>query len=239
MFEDLQILLKPQYRQLWTDYCRYLDMGWQRFSDNRFAPTEKHEQLRLLEKAIRKDFPLPENLLARLQQQFVTHNLSLYLLLEPLSAWRYLATGKTPDTDAAISEIVQRVTAPAARLLMVLNDEGPSTYLPTTSWLTAVFLENAIVQKLPLIKNLKRSPKQWLNKLGGLLKNAYVLLSIVRSKHLKFKAALQLNTMRLRLQKKQNSKQAETDGLDRIAIFLYSIYQFITVRKHTTEKKGI
>lgn len=239
MFEDLQVLLKPKYRQLWTDYCRYLNMGWQRFAGTRFETAEKYEQLRLLEKAIRRDFPLSSNLLACLQRQFVVHNLSLYLLLEPLSAWRYLASGKAPDTDAAVSEIVQRAVSPAARLLMVLNDEGPSTYLPMTSWLTAMFLENAVEQKLPLIKNLKRSPKQWQNKFGGLLKNAFVLLAIVRSKRLKFRAALQLNTMRVRLNKKQSSKQVKTDALDRIKIFLYSLYQFITVRKRTTTKRGI
>ncbi|MBR1825097.1 MAG: hypothetical protein IJ770_00725 [Alphaproteobacteria bacterium] len=239
MFEDLQVLLKPQHHRLWIDYCSYLNMGWQRFAGNRFDMQEKFTQLRLLENAIRRDFPVSENLLARLQKQFVAENLSLYLLLEPLSSWRYLASGKAPDSDAAISEIVQRAVSPAARLLMVLNDENPSTYLPMTSWLTAMFLKQAVTDKSSLLKNMKRTPKQWGRKFDGLLKNAFVLLGIVHSTRLKFRIAMLLNTMRLSVRNMQNNKQVKTDFLDRIKIFLYSIYQFITIRKRSTTKKGI
>ena len=239
MFEDFQVLLKPQYHQLWADYCRYLELGWQRFLCRCFNADEKEKQLRLLEKAIRRDFPISANLLARLQKQFINENLSLYLLLEPLSAWRHLTAEKTPVSDASASEIIQRTLSPAARLLMVLNNESPSTYLPMTSWLTAFFLMRLIQQKSPFLKNMKHTPKQWAKKLDGLLKNAFVLLGIVRSKRLKFRIALCLNTLQSYVYDLRSNQQRKTDFLDRMKIFLYSMYQFIVIRRRTTTKKGI
>ena len=236
MFEDLQYLLKPKYHALWADYCRYLDLGWQHFNDTCYATQTKYEQLRLLEAAIRRDFPLKENLLARLQQHFLAENLSLYLLLDPLTAWRYAASGKIPESETALTEIVQRAVSPAARLLMVLNDENPSTYLPMTSFLTARFLEQLQMQKSPFVQKIKRSKKQWSRKYEGLLKNAFVLLGIVNSKRLKFKAAIVLNKMKLRI---SDNKQASTEFLDRVKIVCYSVIQFITVRKRTTTPKGM
>lgn len=239
MFEDLQYLLKPKYHILWADYCRYLDLGWQHFNNAACSTPTKYEQLRLLETAIRRDFPLKNNLLARLQQHFVAENLSLYLLLDLLTAWRYTASGKIPESETALTEIVQRAVAPAARLLMVLNDENPSTYLPMTSFLTALFTEWLQTQKSPLLQGLKRSKKQWCRKYDGLLKNAFVLLGIVNSKRLKFKLAIMLNTMKVKIQKILNNKQPTAELLDRIKIFWYAVYQFVTVRKRTTTQKGL
>ncbi len=236
MFEDLQMLLKPQYHQLWADYCHYLEMGWKRFESKRFSAVEKNNQLRLLEKAIRHDFPLSANFLARLQKQFVAENLSLYLLLEPLGAWRYAAT---EEKLSAKTDIILQSVAPAARLLMVLNDENPSTYLPMTSCLTAVFFAKAVRNKYPFFKISQYSSKQWSKKLDGLLKNSFILLQIIRSKRLKFKIAILLNTLQIWEKKLQNNKQAEIDVLDRMKIFLYSIYQFITIRRRTITKRGI
>ena len=239
MFEDLQYLLKPKYHALWADYCRYLELGWQHFNDANRTTTTKYEQLRLLETAVRREFALKNNLLARLQRHFVTENLSLYLLLDPLSAWRYAASGKRPETETALTEIVQRAVAPAARLLMVLNDENPSTYLPMTSFLTALFLERLQMQKSSLIQKLRLSPNQGYRKYEGLLKNAFVVLGIVSSLRLKFKMAIVLNKMKVRIQKILKNKQRTTEVLDRIKIFCYSAYQFITVRKRTTTQKGL
>lgn len=239
MFEDLQYLLKPKYHALWADYCCYLELGWQHFNDANRTTATKYEQLRLLETAIRRDFPLKENLLARLQRHFVAENLSLYLLLDPLSAWHYAASGKTPESETALTEIVQRAVAPAARLLMVLNDENPSTYLPMTSFLTALFLERLQTQKSPLLQSVKRSKKQWCRKYDGLLKNAFVLLGIVSSKRLKFKLATVLNTMKVQIGKILNNKQPTAELLDRVKIFWYAVFQFITVRRRTTTQKGL
>ena len=182
MFEDWGKILKPQYRPLWCDYCLFLQLGWEHFFDAAELSGIKSEQIKLLERAIRKDFPLKDSLLGRLQKAFVTENLSLYLLLEPLQVWRWLASiGKT-ETEVKVSEIIGRLMSPAARMLMVLSDENPSTYLPMTSLLTAHFLQKELEYKSELLSKVKRTRRFWFGKLRGLLKNAFVILAVVKSK---------------------------------------------------------
>ncbi len=239
MFENFDKILKPQYRPLWHDYCRYLQLGWEHFFNNDESAAVKSEQIKLLERAIRKDFPLKDTLLGRLQRAFVAENLSLYLLLEPLQAWQWAAAiGKT-ETEARVSEIMGRLVSPAARMMMVLSDENPSTYLPMTSLLTARWLLGELEHKSELLSKVKKTRRFWFGKLRGLLKNAFVILAVVKAKKLKFKLAKELNTLAMMTDKLQNNKQPRPEGLDRIKIFLYSCYQFMTIRKRTTQTKGV
>lgn len=239
MFEKFKILLKSKYDVLWIDYCHYLDLGWQHFIKKNLAEDIKYEQLRLLEKAIRRDFIIKKNLLARLQKFFIAENLSLYLLLEPLQAWRYLTADSCPYSKDAVVEVVQRAVSPAARLLMVLNEQHPSTYLPMTTFFTAYFFYCERMQKSPFLKNIKYSEKRWYNVLSGLLRDSSVLLEIVSSKRLKFILAMEINTLKIKLRKALKHQQLSLDLLDRLKIAVYSIIQFITVRKRMVMKKGL
>ena len=238
MFEDLEKILKPQYRPLWRDYCRFLQLGREHFFGGESAAL-KTERIRLLERAIRKDFPLKNTLLGRLQKAFVAENLSLYLLLEPLQAWQWAAAVRKTETEARVSEIIGRIAAPAARMLMVLSDESPSTYLPMTSLLTARWLLSELEHKSELLAKVKKTRRFWFGKLRGLLKNAFVILAVVKSKSLKFKLAKELNTLVVMSEKLQNNKQPRPERLDRIKIFLYSCYQFMTIKRRTTQTKGV
>lgn len=239
MFEEWGKLLKPRYRPLWADYCRYLRLGQQHFFEVSKAAELKTEQIKLLERAIRKEFPVPNTLLKRLQRAFVEENLSLYLLLEPLQAWRRLALNRPTETEAQISEIITCLAAPAVRLLMVLNDENPSTYLPMTSLFSARYLLGELEYKSPLLAKVKKTRRFWYGKLRGLLKNAFVVLTVIKSKRLKFMLATELNRTALQADKAQNNKQQKIELLDRIKIFLYSCYQFVMIKRRTTETKGI
>lgn len=236
---DIKLLLPlvaAQKRHVLELYFAYWQLGWQHFLKNNLSSTTKEEQIRLLEKAIRKDFPLKNNLLAKLQQAFVAENLSLYLLLDLLSAWKYLANEAEIKTEAQLSDIIGYAASPLARMIMALNNEVPSTYLPMQSLLCAMMWYNLTEQKSPLLQKIKLSAKQKNSKLNGLLQNAAVLLAIVSRKRLKFQMALLLNRLNIIL---QNNKQAQTSILDELKIFLYSIWQFIMVRKRTLTQKGI
>jgi hypothetical protein len=237
MFDDYKILLQPRYYALWQDYCHYLETGWRRFGGNLFDTPTKNEQLRLLETAVRKDFVLKNTLLSRLQKAFVVENLSLYLLLEPIQAWRYLSASKKADSESRIAEVVGKFTAPAARMLCVLNEETPSAYLPLTAMLSLDMFLNWNEWKSDLPKNFARSDKKQNEKLVGLWKNAFVLLEIVNSKRLKFKLAGLLRRQQLNIQRRFNNKQPQIDFLDRIDIFLYSLYWFIIIPKRTLKQK--
>jgi hypothetical protein len=178
-------------------------------------------------------------MISRLQQYFVTENLSLYLLIDPLLAWRYPAADKQPTSETQLSDIIGYETSPLARLLMVLNNENPSTYLPMQSLLAVLIYSDMFQNKHPVLKNIKLSKRQRLSKLKGLLKNAGILLSIVRSKRLKYRAAILLNTASILADKYEKNQQFRIDFLDVLRIYLYSIIQFLFVRKRTVTKKGI
>lgn len=236
---DIKLLLPlvaAPKRHVLELYFAYWQLGWQHFSKNNLSPTTKEKQIRLLEKAIRKDFPLKHNLLAKLQQAFVAENLSLYLLLDLLSAWKYLANEAEIKTEAQLSDIIGYAASPLARMIMALNNEVPSTYLPMQSLLCAMMWYNLSKQKSPLLQKIKLSAKQKNSKLNGLLQNAAVLLAIISRKKLKFQMALLLNRLNIIM---QNNKQAKLCALDELKIFLYSVYQFMVVRKRTLTQKGI
>ena len=239
MFEEYKKILKSEYHLLWDDYCRYLSLGQDRFAAANKSEKLKQEELRLLEKAILKDFPLTDTLLACLQKAFIKHNLSLYLLLEPLQAWQRLALDKGTITEDQITEVVSRLASPAARMLMVLNDENPSTYLPITALLTAQFMIEAVQSDSAFSHKIKKKRRFWLGKIRGLLDNASVILTVVNSKRLKYLLALRLNVLAVQIVNMQNNKQYRSEWLDRVKIFLYSLYQFIVIRKRTTQTKGL
>ncbi|MBP5215599.1 MAG: hypothetical protein J6039_03470, partial [Alphaproteobacteria bacterium] len=88
---NLQNLLKKEYHDLWRNYEDFAELGLAHFFRAAVNPEVKKQQLDFLEKAIRKDFVVQDNKLAKLQRAFVKENLSLYLLLDFLPVWRRLA----------------------------------------------------------------------------------------------------------------------------------------------------
>ena len=239
MFEYLTSLLKQEYQGLWLDYCAYIQLGWKHFFYECKSPTVNRDKLRLLDKAIRKDIPLPDNLLRRLQQKFVTNNISIYLLLEPLQAWRYISDMHASFSEQQISEIINYSVAPAARLLMVLNDQPPSTYMPMTSYLHALYLLKLINEKSCELKEIKRSKKKQYKKIQGLLNEAHILLSVVNRKKLKWKLAFKFNELQVQINHIINNKQTNFSLLDRVKIFLYSCMQFILIRHRSVTTRGL
>lgn len=234
-----KILVKPVHYSLIDDYFRYLQIGLAHYAKENISTETKKQKLELLEKALRRDFPYKNSLIARLQQHFIKENLSLYLLLDPLYAWKYPATGKIPTNEAQISEFGNLFISPFARLIMALYDENPGTYMPLSSLFSALFLSDVFQGNLPFDIRLKLSKRQKISKLKGLLKNAGVILSVVKSKRLKFKLALALNQTRIMIKKYENNKQRKITLIDNIAVFLYSCWQFITIKHKTIEKNKI
>jgi len=240
MFEaQLNKLIPEKNILLLGLYLQYLDLGAKHFSRQNITPQTKLEQITLLEKAIRKDFPLQKNILARLQKMFVAENLSLYLLLDPLIAWRYLANGKSIKSEKQAADVVGYLASPLARMIMVLNNENPSTYLAMTSLLSLLYFQQIFADKSFIPYAVKWGNKRKTEYLRGLLKNATILLQIVQSKRLKFRLAILFNRLRLQINNRQNNKQAKMGLLDELRIFAYSIYQFVVIRHRTLSKKGI
>lgn len=235
----LSKLVGRRYITLAICYERYLTLGWQHFGNSRLPCEVRKRKLELLERAIRKDCVLKNSIIGKLQALFLQHNLSLSLLLDPMYGWRYLAADKLPTTEAQASEIITAVTMPAARLVMALYDETPSTYIPVSSLLSFFVFLAMFESKNPFLQKVKIRLKQKESKLSGLLKNSKVILAIVSSFRVKFRMAMAFNTAQLLGKNFKNNQQKIPSVLDYIVIFLYSTGQILTVRKRTTTKKGI
>lgn len=236
---NCKTIVKPQYRKLVADYLLYWKKGWQHFSNPRISSSLRLQKLALLERAIRKDCPLPDHLLTRLQKSFLQENLSLSLLIEPLTAWRYLALDRVPSSEKQATEILQTALTPLARLLMALDDENPSTYLPMTSLLLIFVLLSMFVHQDNFLLKAKFYKRQKDSKLKGLFKNARVILPVLKSHRLKFKLAVMLNTAQIFIRRFQNNEQLHLAFLDYFRIILYSLIQFFFIKRKTITKQGI
>ena len=232
-------LAAKEYQPLVADYLTFLETGRRHFSNSKIPTALRLEKLRLLEKALRKTCPLPQSLIAKLQQQFLQKNISISLLIEPLSVWRYIAADKTPTSGAQISEIFNRLMSPLARLILVSYDENPSTYLPLTSLFILLFLQENFEKNQDIIKKAKMSKRQKESRLKGLYKSAKVILSLVKSKRLKFMLALWLNKADLQTKQFINNKQHKPTFLDCTRIFLYSLWQFAVIKRKSVNNEGI
>ncbi len=232
-------LARRKYRPLIIDYIKFLQMGWRDFGNVDISPEIRQEKLNLLDRALRKDCTLKTGLIYRLQQNFLQENLSISMLLEPLSAWRWLASGKKPDSELQAVEIINRMLAPLARLFLALEDENPSTYQPMTALLVLICWQEMLGENNDFLRSLKLKKKQKNNRLDGLYKTASVILRVIKSKRLKFRLAILLNTANIHSFLLKNNKQQKLSVLDYLRIFLYSTLQFLLVRKKTVDKKGI
>ena len=235
----LTSLVPAENLELWQNYLKFINLGKNRFFYENNKTSVKEEKLRLLEKAIRRDLPISDNVLSRLQQGFLQENLSVSLLSDWLIVWRYTATLPLPLNEKRLSDIIGYSASPLARMIIALNNENPSIYLPFSSFVSAFLFLMMEAEKSDLLKGARWSRKQKSSKLKGWLKNSKILLSVIRSKRLKFKTALLLNRLKIYEQAFQNNKQYKIGFLDEVRIFLYSIWQFMTIRYKSVAVKGV
>ena len=220
-------------------YLRYLHFGRVHYTETNITPQVKTEKIRLLETAVRHGYRIENSLIYRLQQEFVRENLSLYLLLEPLATWRYLATQKLPESETQLTDVLGNISSPLARFLMALNDETPSTYFPIQSLITALILLQMFQQKDVFLQKIKWRKNGKVSKLKGLLKDGFTVLSVVKSKKLKYRLAVLLNKAYVLTEKFAKNKQPTIEILDAVRIFLYSTTQVVFIKKRTITKREL
>ena len=89
---DLLTSLIPNEKQaLWELYLKFLDAEIKRFEFEKDKTAIKEEKLRLLEKVLRRNNAVKNNIITELQNGFISENLSLSLLTDWLVVWRYSA----------------------------------------------------------------------------------------------------------------------------------------------------
>lgn len=239
LIDNLLSLIPAEKHSLWRDYTNFIELGRARFAYEEDKTDFKEEKIRLLEKAVRRDLGGSKNILSRLQKDFIKENLSISLLTDWLVVWRYTATMPLPLSERRLSDIIGYAASPLARMIMALNNENPSVYLPFSSLISAVLFLQAEEEGYKLFKGCKWSAKQKRGKLKGWLKNSRVLLNVVKSKRLKFKMALLLNRLDFYERTRSNNQQRHTTFLDEMRIFLYSIWQFVTIPHKSVKIKGL
>lgn len=240
MLIDLLTSLIPNEKQaLWELYLKFLDAEIKRFEFEKDKTAIKEEKIRLLEKVLRCNNLAKNNIIAELQKGFINENLSVSLLTDWLVVWRYSAITEPPLNEKRISDIIAAAASPLARMIMALNNENPSIYLPFSSLVSAVLFLYITHNDYPILKGCKWRLSQRRSKLKGWLKNADVLLNVVSSKRLKFKIALLINRLKIYQYAFQNNKQCKIGVLDEIKIILYSVWQFMTVRHKSVIIRGL
>ena len=123
--------------------------------------------------------------------------------------------------------------------MLVLDNENPSTYQPLTSLLVLLFLQEAFNNNSNFVKKAKISKRQRESRLNGLYKSAKVILALLKTKRLKFRLAILLNTANLHTRLFKNNEQRKLTFLDYLAIFLYSSVQFFFIKRKSVNNKGI
>ncbi|MBQ4400099.1 MAG: hypothetical protein II830_02245 [Alphaproteobacteria bacterium] len=237
---DLLTSLIPNEKQaLWKLYLNFLYAETKRFEFEKSKVAIKEEKIRLLEKVLRCNTLAKNNIIAELQKGFINENLSVSLLTDWLVVWRYSAITEPPLNEKRISDIIGTAASPLARMIMALNNENPSIYLPFSSLVSAVLFLYIKHNNHPILKGCKWRLSQQLSKLKGWLKNAEILLNVVSSKRLKFKIALLINRLKIFQQAFQNNKQYQIGILDEIKIILYSVWQFMTIRHKSVIIRGL
>ena len=237
---DLLTSLIPNEKQaLWKLYLNFLYAETKRFEFEKCKVAIKEEKIRLLEKVLRCNNLAKNNIIAELQKGFINENLSVSLLTDWLVVWRYSAITEPPLNEKRISDIIGTSASPLARMIMALNNENPSIYLPFSSLVSAVLFLYIKHNNYPMLKGCKWRLSQQRSKLKGWLKNAEILLNVVSSKRLKFKIALLINRLKIFQQAFQNNKQYQIGILDEIKIILYSVWQFMTIRHKSVIIRGL
>lgn len=239
LIDMLTSLLPTEKRELWQLYRQFIKVGNKNFCFEENREDIKKEKLRLLEKAIYRDYQTSLNVLARLKQKFKVEGLSESLLIDWLVVWKYTSALQPPLNEKRLSDIIGYAASPTARMIMALNNENPSVYLPFCSLVSAILFLQLTNERSPLLQGAKWSLKQRRSKLKGWLKNARVLLNVVGSRRLKFYLALLINRLNMYERAFQNNKQCKIGILDKVKIFLYSIWQFVMVRHKSFEIKGM
>ena len=119
-------LVPAKDRELFRAYIFYLFLLLRRGMHRRGLHPKSFN---LLYRAVSRTWP-GRTLLGFLQKEFITRNLSLSLLLEPLDGFEWLSKNRYPLEFSAASPIWLQVISPFSRLVAVLNNQTPPFYQP-------------------------------------------------------------------------------------------------------------
>lgn len=207
-----------------------------------------------------------------IRKKFINENLSFTLLTDLLTAFRQDAKDFKYETWNQLVEYCKYSAAPVGRFMLAIHDESPSTYLPATSLCVALQIVNHIQDAKYDAKLLKRVyiPNEFFKKFGvkpsdlnknqmtpefrnlinammqkvkGLIKEANVLPSIVKSRRLRMEIGviLSLTNSMVKILEKDDilSYEVKLSKTDWIKAFINGILKGFFTKPETLTTKGL
>ena len=208
----------------------------------------------------------------KLRRDFISENLSFSLLTDLLTAFRQDARNYKYETWGQLVEYCRWSAAPVGRFMLALHNENPSTYLPGTSLCVALQIQNHLqdlkydakllkrvyipvdmmkkygVKTSDLLKDretpqLNRLKKDILQKVQGLIKEADILLSIVKSRRLRMELGVILSLTVIMLKKLEKgdvlAKEIKFSKLDWFKATLQGMGRGLLTKRKTLTTKGL
>lgn len=209
------MLVKPELKPLVTAYYRAARLADDTADNPALSEAQKLERLEHMEAVFlgrEEDSGLPE--IAALRDIFRQENLDSSLYCDLLEAFRRDARNIQPEIWEQLLDYCKYSAAPVGRFMLAIHDENPSTYLPAASLCAVLQIVNHLQDLKYDAATLKRFylPKELMahyqvsnddllqpytcsqlklllaeisQKLRGVLADAAVLPSIIRSRRLK------------------------------------------------------
>ena len=207
-----------------------------------------------------------------LRRDFIGENLSFSLLTDLLTAFRQDARNYKYETWGQLVEYCRWSAAPVGRFMLALHDENPSTYLPGTALCVALQIQNHLQDlkydakllkrvyipsdmlkeygiKVRDLSNDRETPqlsqlkKAILQKVQGLIKEAEILPSIVKSRRLRMELGVILSLTVIMVKKLEKgdvlAKEIKFSKFDWIAAAVRGIAKGLFTKTKTLTTKGL
>ena len=185
-----------------------------------------------------------------LRRDFIGENLSFSLLTDLLTAFRQDARNYKYETWGQLVEYCRWSAAPVGRFMLALHDENPSTYLPGTALCVALQIQNHLQDLKYDAKLLKRVyipadmlKEAILQKVQGLIKEAEILPSIIKSRRLRMELGVILSLTVIMVKKLEKgdvlAKEIKFSKFDWIAAAVRGIAKGLFTKTKTLTTKGL
>lgn len=217
-----------KYSSLIADYINFTELGFKAAKNKKIKAEIKLKKFDLLYRQIFKNCVLKNNVISKLQNQFVEENISLSLLSDMINIFKYKVTESQFANSAILNKHRQNFASVYARLIMTLNDLSPSVYIPLVSNIMCAI---TITQE----KNSKHN----IEKITGLLKDAKILPTIVSNKVFRFKLLYFIEILEIFVSKYKKNLPLKISNFNLIKSFVYASFKWFFTKVRTLNNKGI
>lgn len=178
-----------------------------------------------------------KNLLGFLQKEFITRNLSLSLLLEPLDGFEWMSKNLYPLELTQASPIGLQIVSPLSRMVAVLNNQTPPFYQPFSnlffSYISRYVQEYSGLRRILKQSGISTGDKKINQRLEKGVREDRQLLSVTQGLIFRFKIGFFIGLNIILTQKAVKT----VNFLIYVNSFLYGLGYNLTTRNQTKNMK--